>query len=75
MDESNTSIKELMFEFTWCDYLTPCPFRKDVFIGDYDCTICPKFISINIEKGINGSTIDYKRYADVGQGVVTCNCQ
>lgn len=31
---------------TWCDYLTPCPFRnKDndpagIMVGDHDCSIC-----------------------------------
>lgn len=41
------SFKEMAYERTWCDYLTPCPYRNEkgdlggIFIGDYDCSCCP----------------------------------
>lgn len=54
---------KIHFEKTWCDYLTPCPFRNKeqdpagVFVGDWDCHGCPYHV------------ITY----DVEQ-VVVCNC-
>lgn len=40
------------FKRTWCDYLTPCPFRNrsndpaGVMIGDHDCYTCEYFSSM-----------------------------
>lgn len=34
------SIKIIKYEFTWCDYLTPCPHNNDIMIGSYECESC-----------------------------------
>ena len=31
----SAQMKEINFEYTWCDYLTPCPYRKDIEVGSY----------------------------------------
>ena len=61
------------YEFTWCDFLTPCPCGKDCMVGDYECTQCHNFKSHEIYKNIvvNG-TETYNSYFDVGAGYVEC---
>lgn len=61
------------YEFTWCDFLTPCPHGKDCLVGDFCCTQCEYFKSHGIHKNIvvNG-TESYKSYFDVGTGWVNC---
>lgn len=37
---------KIKFKRTWCDYLTPCPFRNEdndpagIMVGDYECSQC-----------------------------------
>lgn len=42
---------KIEFEYTWCDYLTPCPHGRDCFVGDFDCSICPHFVDLVKKKG------------------------
>lgn len=50
----------LKFERTWCDYITPCPFRENIYIGEYECVVeCP-FCLKSEEKG--------------NKGIIICNC-
>ena len=79
MDKKVENIQERDFEYTWCDYLTPCPEREeeDVCIGDYDCTQCKHFVSMSVERGLSGGIppFDYSLYVDVGRGTVKCKCR
>lgn len=61
------------YEFTWCDFLTPCPYGKNCMVGDYDCMQCENFKSHGIYKSISvDGTNPYKSYFDVGSGFVVC---
>lgn len=61
------------YNFSWCDFLTPCPHHKDCCVGDYDCLNCEFFIKNEITEQV---TIDcYKDYFNVGKGIVTCKKQ
>lgn len=61
------------YEFTWCDFLTPCPYGKNCMVGDYDCMQCENFKSHGIYKSISiDGTKSYKSYFDVGSGFVVC---
>lgn len=64
--------KTIPFEFTWCDYLTPCPYQKNVMIGEYDCYECEYHMGIKQKNIECDSSIDYSRYAKVSTGVVFC---
>jgi hypothetical protein len=63
--------KKLKFEFNWCDYKTPCPYKNDIFIGDYDCYTCEHNKEYTI---LDGITLDDKMsYLKIGNGIVICN--
>lgn len=66
--------KKIKFEYTWCDYLTPCPHGRDCFVGDYDCSICPFCEKYIVNKTPNASTKidDYGKYCKVYSGEITC---
>lgn len=67
--------EKLKFEynFSWCDFLTPCPHHKDCCVGDYDCLNCEFFGENEITEQV---TIDcYKDYFNIGSGIVTCKKQ
>lgn len=64
---------KIKFEYTWCDYLTPCPHGRDCFVGDFDCSICSHFAEIvpllPMEKEKIG---DYKKYSKIFKGEIIC---
>lgn len=61
------------YNFSWCDFLTPCPHHKDCCVGDYDCLNCKFFIKNEITKQV--TIDDYKDYFNIGSGIVTCKKQ
>ena len=68
----------LNFKFNWFDYLTPCPFKKDVMVGEYDCSVCPYHKSFKIIHSIDRymrneqEEISYTKYFEIGEGIVEC---
>lgn len=61
------------YNFSWCDFLTPCPHHKDCCVGDYDCLNCEFFVKNDITEQV---IIDgYKDYFNIGKGIVTCKKQ
>lgn len=65
--------KALTFEYTWCDYLTPCPHRENIEIGCFDCYDCKYYVSSSIDGTTNeDKTSDYKKYIKIMKGVVFC---
>ena len=69
----------LNFKFNWFDYLTPCPFKKDVMVGEYVCSVCPYHKSFKITDDINRHKKDdntvnlsYNKYFEIGTGIVEC---
>lgn len=61
-------MKNMIFKRTWCDYLTPCPYRDGIEIGSYECSECHH----------NGGFEDHGKvkpgeYFSVAQGCVRCN--
>lgn len=61
---------EFEYNFSWCDFLTPCPHNKGCCVGDYDCLQCKFFVKNEITEQV---TIDcYKDYFNVGKGIVIC---
>lgn len=71
-------METIEFERTWCDYLTPCPYKnkeKDetgIMVGDYECYNC-KHCKQYID---NSSILDNKGkvdYTKVVVGRVKCN--
>lgn len=61
------------FEFTWCDYLTPCPHRPNIMVGDYDCCNCANYVSSRQESfKYDKQNDNYKNYGLVLSGVVFC---
>lgn len=65
------------FEMTWCEYLTPCPFRVGVMIGDYDCSQCKHHKKIKQYQNPDIQKLgvcDYRRYSMItSKGIVMCN--
>ena len=61
------------FEYTWCDYLTPCPHGRDCFVGDFECSICPHFVDIVSLPIIDNKAGDYSRYCKTMKGQIICN--
>ena len=33
-------IKEIKYEYNWCDYLTKCPHYKTIDVGSFQCHSC-----------------------------------
>ena len=33
-------IKEIKYEYNWCDYLTKCPHYKKIDVGSFECHCC-----------------------------------
>lgn len=63
----------IRFEYTWCDYLTKCPYNQGCMVGDYDCSQCQYHVSIEEEgKQYTTPTTDYKKYAIAHSGIVGC---
>ena len=67
---------KIEFEYTWCEYLTPCPNGRDCFVGDFDCSICPHFDTINeVSKKVEKKVGDYSRYCKTLVGQLVCKCE
>ena len=65
--------KKIEFEYTWCEYLTPCPNGRDCFVGDFDCSICPHFGKlIEVSKKVEEKIGDYSRYCKTHSGQIIC---
>lgn len=63
-------VNKIEYEFNWCEFLTPCPNGMDYMVGDFDCGVC-EFCKKNIViTNVEGE--DYKRYVEVGSGIVHC---
>lgn len=61
------------YNFSWCDFLTPCPHHKDCYVGDYDCLRCKFFVKNDIIKQVTVNS--YKDYFNIGTGIITCKKQ
>ena len=61
------------YEYTWCNYLTPCPYRKDCYVGDYDCSICEFFGGNNSLPTVDDNPLDYGKYIKIYKGCIKCN--
>lgn len=74
LPDEDRPIREVRFEFTWCDFLTRCTYKDyDVRVGDYDCHQCPYFVDSCIEKPITGTGVtSYAPYFKIGIGIVKC---
>lgn len=68
--------KEIDFEYTWCDYLTPCPYNNDINVGSYECQekceYCAKNIISNPIDYKKYSPCDYQIYQCIGKGKIIC---
>lgn len=64
---------KMIFEYNWCDYLTPCPY-KNCEIGSYDCSQCENFIEFEEldNSETNYDSNNYKRFFIIKKGVVNC---
>ena len=67
--------KHILYEYTWCDYLTPCPHGNDCFVGDYDCFMCKHFVNDSAQSAVNDcrKNDDYSKYTKVYQSYLICN--
>lgn len=72
MIEKYLENNKVYFEFSWCDYLTPCQYKEGVDVGSYDCSCCEFFSRMEITKDIFPPA-DYARYCAKGKGFVCCN--
>lgn len=61
------------YDFTWCDFLTPCPYGKDCMVGDYDCSICEYYNGNNTLPIIDDVLTDYGKYSRIYKGCIKCN--
>ena len=59
------------YEYTWCEYLTPCPHGRDCFVGDYDCSIC-EYNNGNNTSPIDDIFTDYGKYSRIYKGCIKC---
>jgi hypothetical protein len=62
---------EREYEYTWCDFLTPCP-HKDCEVGSYECHTCENFINATLLSDEISKADGYKRYVMINKGIVTC---
>lgn len=72
-------MEKINYKYNWCDFFTPCPYRENINVGSYDCSICKCNNGIEQEK----LDIDNLKYANLpphirrclvnGNGVVKCN--
>ena len=62
---------KIEFEYTWCDYLTPCPHGRDCFVGDYDCSTCEFCGEIKTLSSTDDS-LNYSKYVKVYKGYIKC---
>lgn len=62
---------EIKFERNWCDYLTPCKHKNNIFVGSYECSKCSNFIS-STEESLRFKSCDYSNYFNVVNGIVKC---
>ena len=69
--------KEIVYEFNWCDYFTPCPHYDDIMVGDYDCFTCRCHQEHRIDKPemTSTSTDCYENNIGLRKGVVKCSHQ
>lgn len=74
-------MKEIYFEYTWCDYLTKCPYKSNIEVGSFDCHCCKyneglildkKEDEVNLMK-ISDKLYYKKRYGSVYTGICKCN--
>ena len=59
---------DINFEMTWCDYLTPCPYKSDIEVGSFACASCEYFVSFK-----NYESVPPGEYFTVKTGCVECN--
>lgn len=56
-------------EFSWCEYLTPCPYGKDCMVGDFECCCsCEHHNKVEILQSLKGGYSD-----SIGALEVECN--
>ena len=67
-------VRNIEFEMTWCDYLTPCPHFPDIEVGSYECEQCKYFKSRKMATNNIWSRPvgDLNKYMKVDKGVVVC---
>lgn len=58
----------------WCDYFTPCIFKKDVMIGSFECSKCHYFGGFKEDstRFDKKEIDDYSKYFRLIKGVVNC---
>lgn len=74
----NKPATDIIFEYTWCDYLTRCPHYKRIDVGSFDCRCCDHYCGSRFD--IENKEIEikklshshYKRYATRFKGIVYC---
>lgn len=67
-------MENVKYERTWCDYLTPCPYNKEVMVGSYECAEECEFCGAVTEAPFKPrkTKCDYGRYFEKTTGVVEC---
>ena len=64
---------KMKFEYNWCEYFTPCPYKTGIMIGDYDCSECQHFKGVEINTTEKVIPEGYARYSMVYYGCVNCS--
>ena len=70
---------EIIYEFNWCNYFTPCTHYDDIMVGEYDCATCSfnqgiEKVEDNNLKMIPDNEDYYTKYDVVNKGIVKCSC-
>jgi C4-type Zn-finger protein len=60
--------KNMIFERTWCDYLTPCPYINNIEIGSYECSTCGYFDGV-----VGQESMKPGDYFSVVKGCIRCS--
>lgn len=66
---------KVKFKYTWCDYLTPCPYRNNVEVGSYECSQCSYFERMIDSNKPDSAISDYSKYFVIKIGHVECHAE
>lgn len=68
-------MKQINYERTWYDYLTPCPYGFKSKVGEHECAAeCRYHVGPPVEGPQKDyAPGDYHRYTDITSGYVMCN--
>lgn len=66
-------MEKLKFKRNWCDYLTKCPYKENIMIGEYECSQCECNCGLVEDKPDFKGKCNYAFYTAVWGGECQCS--